>query len=112
VNEWRGVLKGILLLIGLHLAAIVGGFIMMRIAIWISNFSPANLQQFLRSIPLAFISVVLFNLGIFQLLYVVPTVVILYRNRRISLMKGVIIGAVLTVLLNGSCYIWVRALSL
>ena len=45
------------------------------------------------------------GIGIFQLLYVIPTGILLYRNRQFSLMKGVIIGAVITALLNGGCYL-------
>jgi hypothetical protein len=44
-----------------------------------------------------------------QLLYVIPLIIWLKRRRKMGMMKGVIIGAVLTALLNGSCYLlWFR----
>lgn len=45
------------------------------------------------------------GIGISQLMYVVPYVIRLHRRREWGLMKGVIIGAVLTALLNAACYI-------
>lgn len=46
-----------------------------------------------------------FAIGISQLLYVVPLCIWLKRKNRMSMMKGVIIGAVITALLNGGCWI-------
>lgn len=47
----------------------------------------------------------LFAISLSQLLYVVPLVLWLRRRRRLELAKGVVIGAVITALLNGSCYL-------
>jgi len=44
-------------------------------------------------------------IAISQLLYVVPLCIWLKRKNRMSMMKGVIIGAVITALLNGGCYL-------
>jgi hypothetical protein len=44
--------------------------------------------------------------GVTQLLYVIPLVVILIRQHNWGLMKGVIIGAVITALLNGGCWVF------
>ncbi|MBD0345125.1 MAG: hypothetical protein ICV63_09955 [Coleofasciculus sp. Co-bin14] len=42
-----------------------------------------------------------------QFIYVIPVVLWLKRQQRWGLMKGIIIGAVLTALLNGGCWLWV-----
>ncbi|MBD2336923.1 hypothetical protein H6G64_07935 [Calothrix sp. FACHB-156] len=44
---------------------------------------------------------------IWQLLYVIPLCILLRRQQRLAMMKGVIIGAVITALLNGSCFLLV-----
>ena len=45
-------------------------------------------------------------LFLWQLLYVIPLVLWFRRRQYWGLMKGVIIGAVLTALLNGTCYLY------
>jgi Na+/proline symporter len=40
-----------------------------------------------------------------QLLYVIPVTLWLRRQQRIGMMKGMIVGAVITALLNGSCFL-------
>lgn len=40
-----------------------------------------------------------------QLLYVIPMIIRFRRRRKFGMMKGVIIGAVLTALVNGGCFI-------
>jgi hypothetical protein len=55
----------------------------------------------------------LFLLGVFliggislaQLIYVIPVIYWLKQRQQFSWMKGVTIGAVITALLNGSCYL-------
>jgi hypothetical protein len=47
----------------------------------------------------------LLGIGITQTLYVTPLCLYLAKRRRYTLMKGVMIGACLTALLNGACYI-------
>ncbi len=46
------------------------------------------------------------GISITQLLYVIPVLIWLERRQKWGLMKGVIIGAVLTALLNGGCWLW------
>ena len=53
-----------------------------------------------------------FGIGIFQLFYIIPFVLLLKRRQQFTLMKGVIIGAVITALLNGGCYLLLLAQSL
>jgi hypothetical protein len=47
----------------------------------------------------------IFGLGLTQSLYVTPLSVYLCRRRQYALFKGVMIGAILTILLNGSCFL-------
>lgn len=47
------------------------------------------------------------GIGLGQLLYVIPVIIRLYRQRRWGMVKGVIIGAVLTAFLNGGCWLLV-----
>lgn len=46
-----------------------------------------------------------FGIGLTQLIYVIPLCVWLRRRRHFGRMKGVIIGAVLTMLLSGGCFL-------
>ena len=49
----------------------------------------------------------LFGIGLSQLLYAIPLVMHFRRRRRFNTVKGVVIGAVITVLLNGGCFLFV-----
>ncbi len=46
------------------------------------------------------------GISITQLIYVIPVIIWLRRRQQLALNKGVIIGAVLTALLNGGCYLF------
>ena len=43
----------------------------------------------------------IFGIGVAQLIYIIPLIIYLVSRQAWALMKGVIIGAILTVLLNG-----------
>ncbi len=45
-----------------------------------------------------------YQLGLFQSIYVIPLCIYLNRRRQRNYMKGVIIGACTTALLNGACW--------
>lgn len=47
----------------------------------------------------------LFGICLYQLLYVVPAIIWLKWQQRWGLMKGVIIGAVITAFLSGPCFV-------
>jgi hypothetical protein len=49
----------------------------------------------------------LFAISLTQLIYVIPLCLWLRQRRQFDTLKGVIIGAVITVLLNGSCFLYV-----
>jgi hypothetical protein len=44
-------------------------------------------------------------IGLSQLIYIIPIILILIRNKQYDIMKGVITGAILIALLNGGCFI-------
>jgi formate-dependent nitrite reductase membrane component NrfD len=45
-----------------------------------------------------------FGIGISQLFYVIPLTNWFVRQRRMGMVKGIVIAALLTILVNGSCY--------
>ena len=96
INEIKGIVLGILLLMGLHLAAIILGIIIGSISIGGIGFYIAS-----------FLNLGFLGIGIAQLIYVIPAIFILRRRRKFTLVKGVIIGAVVTALLNGVCWLFV-----
>jgi hypothetical protein len=94
-NEVLEVIKGILLLFGLHILAGVVIFVVgLIIGQIFGNYT--------------FLSVWIYgSYGFFllQLLYVIPVVIRLKRQGKVARIKGVIIGAVITALLNGACFL-------
>ena len=80
-KEWPGVLTGILLVGALHLLQLLVGFI----------FPPVLAFSF-------------FFIGLTQLVYVIPAILIVRRKGRPDIVKGIIIGAAVTFLLNAACY--------
>jgi hypothetical protein len=100
-NEVRGIILGILLLIGMHFAA----FLFICVILVIISIIPTPLSNNYLWFPL--IVVPYAGIGLFQILYVIPVVFWLKRRQKGGLMKGVIIGAVLTALLNGGCWLLV-----
>lgn len=53
----------------------------------------------------ALLSYAILGLGLSQLLYIVPIVISLKRKQKWGEMKGVIIGAILTALISGGCFL-------
>ena len=60
--------------------------------------SSYNSRVFMPALSSALISIT-------QLIYVSPTLIWLWRRQQFALEKGVVIGAIITVLLNGGCYL-------
>jgi hypothetical protein len=50
------------------------------------------------------------GIGLTQLLYVIPLGIYFHRLGRSNMVKGLMIGAIITALLNGGCFIffWVN----
>lgn len=92
------ILSGFFLVIGLHISAFLAGGIIGSISSFLGIYSIASILLFSA-----------LGIGITQLIYIIPLIIWLIRKRKWGLMKGVIIGAVLTLLLNGGCWLWVAA---
>lgn len=87
-NELKLILLGLGFLLLMHLLAVViFGYLIY-----------ANPREYLLYFGI-------FAIGLVQFIYVVPMVVIAILKEKWAVMKGVIIGAVLTALLNGGCWL-------
>jgi hypothetical protein len=102
-NDWWKILRGILLLIALHgiafvIAIAIGLLIYAFITIVPSRSDTQALFILLNGYTsLAFMVV---GIGVFQLFYVIPVIFVLLLDQRYATIKGIIIGAVLTLLFN------------
>ncbi|MBD2204800.1 hypothetical protein H6G33_13505 [Calothrix sp. FACHB-1219] len=96
-NEIFQILLGLFLIVGLHSLAIliIFGLGWLSVQIFGSN------NYYYLGIWL----VGAWGFFIWQMLYVIPVCIWLRRQQRLAMMKGVIIGAVITALLNGSCFL-------
>ncbi|MBD2084988.1 hypothetical protein NDI49_11155 [Trichocoleus sp. ST-U3] len=94
INEISGIIGGIFLLLGINILVFV-------IVVFLSVFTTAT--------PI--LGIPILCIGLFQFLYVIPISFSLRRQQRWGLMKGVIIGAVLTALLNGGCWLLILSVS-
>ncbi len=103
--EITGIILGILLLIGMHFAA----FLLICVIVGIISIMPTPIGNSISKSYLWLTLIILpfIGIGLFQILYVIPVVLWLKRRQEWGLMKGVIIGAVLTALLNGGCWLLV-----
>ncbi|MEG4632070.1 hypothetical protein QUB56_21170 [Microcoleus sp. AR_TQ3_B6] len=96
-NERMGIVSGIFLLIGLHIAAVILGIIILLIHFYIVG------QD--NYLTLLLLGIFFGGVGIVQLIYVIPAIIFLRRRGEFALLKGLIIGAVVTALLNGGCWL-------
>ena len=94
-NEFLQIIYGILLLLGMHAIAI--GVIFVLGFILFSNTPNYGILVFWIYAALSF--------SFIQLIYVIPVVLRLKQRQKWGMMKGVIIGAVITALVNGSCFL-------
>ncbi len=98
VNKFRKVISGIFLLFGMHIAA----FIILLILAYIVRIFNTQLA--------ANLILALFYLGLLQIIYVIPIAIWLKQKQQGGRMKGVIIGAVITALVNVSLLVlWLSA---
>ncbi len=104
-NEFRDIVRGIFLLLAAHIVAIVIGFILGYILFSITSTVPGAISSLSGMLTTA-LTFGLFGIGISQWLYVTPLLIRLRRREQMGLFKGVLIGALLTMLLNGGCFIW------
>lgn len=87
-NEFSRIIPGIILLLGLHIVVVVSLGIL------------AYIVRKFNTILAADIILSLFYIGLLQLIYVIPVVILLKRKKREGKMKGVVIGAIITAFLN------------
>ena len=94
-NEFWGITHGILSLVVMHLLAII-------VIVLLAHIIEATYVNY-SGLGVLFFG--LAGLFLWQLLYVIPICIVLKRNRNPFMMKGVIIGAVITGLINGGCFL-------
>ena len=112
-SETAQISYGIIATFILHILVLTAlgiiGFIINAISVAIN--SPAIYSSVSSALFLIGLFAV-FGIGIFQLFYIIPFVLLLKRRQQPVVIKGVIIGAVITALLNGGCYLLLLAQSL
>jgi len=52
----------------------------------------------------------LFFIGLLQLIYVLPACAYFRRRQQLEIIKGITIGATLTAIINGGCFLYIAAL--
>ncbi|HBE20795.1 MAG TPA: hypothetical protein DEG17_00930 [Cyanobacteria bacterium UBA11149] len=92
MNELGKIFLGVLLLTGCHI-------LILTILGAIASAATGN-----YNIGIIYLYALL-GIGIAQLIYVIPLIIWLRWKRKWGIMKGVIIGAVITALLNGGCWL-------
>jgi nitrate reductase NapE component len=94
-NPTVAIISGMALLLAFHMI-----FAMILIVIFV--ISSAAFAQAYGGIVWIF---PIFGIGLAQLLYVVPACIYFHRQGHSMLVQGMLIGAVITALLNGGCYL-------
>lgn len=96
-NEIAQIIYGMFFVLGLHIFAIT----VLSLLAYLVNLVGGIIISPINNLWIYAV----FGIGISQLLYVIPLIIRLKRLQKWGLMKGVIIGAVLTALLNGGCWL-------
>jgi hypothetical protein len=104
-NETPKIILGILLLLAMHFVL----FLLVCLTLFIVSAVPTPISSDYKWLLVIFIPAG--SIAIFQLIYVIPVSLWLKRKRQLGMMKGVIIGAVITALLNGGCWLFVASQS-
>jgi hypothetical protein len=91
-QNWRDLIRGIFLVPALHI-----GFVMLLLLVASIFNSPKILS---RIFDLLF-----YWMGISQFVYLIPVMLVFRRRRRFEMIKGIAIGAILTILVNGACFL-------
>jgi hypothetical protein len=90
-HNWRDLIRGIFLVPALHL-----GFLLL-IILFGSIFNGSIILS-------AMFNVLFYWMGISQFVYLIPVMLVFRRRRRFEMVKGITIGAILTILLNAACF--------
>ena len=102
-NEFKRIIVGVILLFSGHVVAFYLLFGLLYL-ITITNIAISN--PFLNYLTTDYRFLYLLGSpGLTQFVYVIPACYWLKRKGKIGVMKGVIIGAVITALLNGGCWL-------
>ncbi len=109
-NERLEIFLGCLLVIGLN-TAVIFTFICLGVTVvfascFLGYSTPSSppQQHWINSL-LTVGSYLIFSIGLLQLLYVVPLILLFKRQQKWGMMKGMIIGAVMTAFLNAVVFI-------
>ncbi|MFK8182818.1 MAG: hypothetical protein AB8B99_05540 [Phormidesmis sp.] len=97
-REALGLVAGIVLLMVLHVL-----FVVIVTPIATEIFEPKNSANYLRGLSSLIFTTA--SLGLSQALYVVPLGLWLRRRRQFAVMKGMVLGAVITLLLSSACFL-------
>ncbi|MBW4443658.1 MAG: hypothetical protein KME10_20985 [Plectolyngbya sp. WJT66-NPBG17] len=102
-NEWQRIIRGIILSISLAISVFT---IVLFLASIIQSLVIVPTNNWAYS-AITLLSAVSYFIGVTQLLYIIPLIIVFWRQRRFALMKGVIIGAVIVALVNFGCFLFV-----
>ncbi len=97
-SEIPDIMGGMVILLGCHLAYVMLARLTMFLAA--SALGVNSSQAVLAALGISILAI-----GLTQALYAVPICLYFNRQRQQAIVKGVLLGAVLTLLLNGSCFV-------
>lgn len=101
-NSFPQTAKGALIILGVNaVLSLVSGLILSTCCFSNSCSSQWNTPGLLCGISLISLAFI----GVIQLVYVLPYGIWLRRRGRSETLKGIMIGAVITVLINGGCFV-------
>jgi hypothetical protein len=92
-RNWRDLIGGVFLVLALHL-----GFLLLILL----------MQSIFNSRAIGLIFLMFFYwIGIAQFVYLIPVMLDFRRRERVEVVKGITIGAVITMLINGACFAFI-----
>jgi hypothetical protein len=107
-SDFLEVFLGVLLTWGMHALAIITGIF---IILGTNAMSTLGGAVQMLSAPVTYFSILaLLLLGATQFVYIVPVSAWLYEQQKTSLRRGVLMGALFTVLLNAGYLVWLGLL--
>jgi formate-dependent nitrite reductase membrane component NrfD len=95
-RNWRDLIGGIFLVPALNLGFTWLLFLM---------------QSIFNSGTIGLIFIIsVFWIGIAQFVYLIPFMLFFWRRHRFELVKGMVIGASVTALINSACFVWIQSI--
>ena len=85
--------------------------LLVNLAVWMVAFNLVGVT-FERVLPTTvnnYLSIVLFGIGLGQVVYLLPMAGYLIWRRRWVWLQGLVLGMILTVFLNGSCWVLIAS---